>query len=162
MASSAICLDQNQNTISCSDPECTYGDCGSSSVQVTQGALCLDQNQNPVACADPECTYGDCAPNTGLGNIGAAMAGHADSGGTSLSTPSAGGATGGVSSSVLQTVSNLINASTRVITAPPKTSLTLGASGLNVSSSGSLFSNPLMLLLLAVIGVLLFGLLRKK
>jgi hypothetical protein len=48
------------------------------------------------------------------------------------------------------------------VSPPPKTSLTLGASGLSVSSAGSIFSNPLMLVLLAVIGVLLFGLFRKK
>ena len=55
-----ICLDQNENTISCTDPNCTYGDCGSSGSQITVGALCLDQGQNQVACTDPNCTYGDC------------------------------------------------------------------------------------------------------
>lgn len=60
LGQSAICLDQNQNTISCIDPNCTYGDCGSTESQVTSGALCLDQDENAVACADPNCTYGDC------------------------------------------------------------------------------------------------------
>lgn len=56
----AVCLDQHENMIPCSDPNCTYGDCGSSTAQVTVGALCLDQNQNQIACADPNCTFGDC------------------------------------------------------------------------------------------------------
>ena len=56
----AVCLDQNQNTISCADPECTYGDCGSTGPQVTVGSLCLDQQQNQIACTDPNCTFGDC------------------------------------------------------------------------------------------------------
>jgi hypothetical protein len=62
----AICLDQNQNTIDCSDPNCTYGDCGSTGPQLTTGSLCLDQNENQIACNDPNCTYGDCisAPTT--------------------------------------------------------------------------------------------------
>jgi len=64
LGQSSICLDQNQNTISCSDPNCTYGDCGASGPQVTSGALCLDQSENAVACADPECTYGDCTGPT--------------------------------------------------------------------------------------------------
>jgi hypothetical protein len=64
MASSAICLDSNQNSVSCSDPSCTYGDCGSSATQVSSGALCLDQNENAVACTDPNCTYGDCSSGT--------------------------------------------------------------------------------------------------
>jgi len=62
--SSAICLDQNQNTISCADPNCAYGDCGSTAPQVTAGPLCLDQDENAVACADPNCTYGDCGSGT--------------------------------------------------------------------------------------------------
>lgn len=62
----AVCLDQSQNTVSCLDPECTYGDCGSSAAQVTVGSLCLDQHENQVACADPNCTYGDCV---GAGTI---------------------------------------------------------------------------------------------
>lgn len=57
----AVCLDQNENTVSCADPECTYGDCGSTGAQVVVGALCLDQHENQVACTDPNCTYGDCA-----------------------------------------------------------------------------------------------------
>ena len=55
-----VCLDQNQNTIPCSDPNCTYGDCGSTGPQITVGALCLDQTQNQISCSDPNCTYGDC------------------------------------------------------------------------------------------------------
>lgn len=57
---SAICLDQNQNSIPCSSPDCTYGDCGSAGPQQTSGSLCLDQNQNQISCSDADCTYGDC------------------------------------------------------------------------------------------------------
>lgn len=57
----AVCLDQNENSVPCNSPECTYGDCGSSAAQVTVGALCLDQGQNQISCSSPECTYGDCA-----------------------------------------------------------------------------------------------------
>jgi hypothetical protein len=60
----AICLDQSQNTIACMDPNCTYGDCGSSDTQLVGGALCLDQSENQVPCSNPECTYGDCLPST--------------------------------------------------------------------------------------------------
>jgi len=56
----AICLDQNQNTIPCSSPDCTYGDCGAAGPQLSTGPLCLDQSQNQVPCSNPECTYGDC------------------------------------------------------------------------------------------------------
>lgn len=56
----AVCLDQNENTISCLDPNCTYGDCGSTAAQVTVGALCLDEHENQIACTDPLCTFGDC------------------------------------------------------------------------------------------------------
>lgn len=61
LGQAAVCLDQNQNSVPCSDPECTYGDCGSTAAQVTVGALCLDQSQNQVACTDPNCTFGDCS-----------------------------------------------------------------------------------------------------
>jgi hypothetical protein len=160
MAASAICLDQNQNSVSCSDPNCTYGDCGSTATQVTSGALCLDSNQNAVACSDPECTYGDCV-SSAAGAVG--LAGHAnENGGTSLTTPSAGGATSAGSTSVLSSIASLGSTITTAVTGPPKTTLTLGASGLQVSSLGSIFSNPLMLALLAVIAALLFGLFRKK
>lgn len=57
---SLICLDQAQNTIPCSDPDCAYGDCGGTGHQVMTGPLCLDQQENAVACADANCTYGDC------------------------------------------------------------------------------------------------------
>lgn len=88
MGSSAICLDGNQNTIPCSDPNCSYGDCGSTSTQVVSGSLCLDQNQNAVACADPECTYGDCtSPSSGAPAANpVAGAATTTSGGTSLGT----------------------------------------------------------------------------
>lgn len=56
----AICLDQTQNTIACTDPNCTYGDCGSTDWQQVSGPLCLDQSENQVPCSNPECTYGDC------------------------------------------------------------------------------------------------------
>jgi hypothetical protein len=166
MSTSAICLDQNQNSVSCSDPSCTYGDCGSTSTQVTSGSLCLDQDQNAVACSDPNCTYGDCTPSA-VGAIGLASASGSDNGITTLSAPHTGGAVAGTGSTstlsqVLSAVSSGANAATSIVTAPPKTSLTLGSSGLSISSAGSLFSNPLMLLLLAVITVLLFGLFRKK
>jgi hypothetical protein len=59
----AICLDQNQNTIDCSDPNCTYGDCGSSMHQITTGPLCLDEKENQISCLDPNCKFGDCVPN---------------------------------------------------------------------------------------------------
>lgn len=59
---SNICLDQNQNSVDCSSPECTYGDCGASGAQVTTGPLCLDQNQNQIGCASPDCSFGDCTP----------------------------------------------------------------------------------------------------
>lgn len=57
----SVCLDQNENTIACVDPNCTYGDCGSTGPQVSVGALCLDEHENQVDCASPLCTFGDCA-----------------------------------------------------------------------------------------------------
>ena len=56
----AVCLDQNENTIACMAPDCTYGDCGSNAEQQVGGSLCLDPGQNQVPCSSPECTYGDC------------------------------------------------------------------------------------------------------
>ena len=56
----SICLDQSQNTIACTDPDCTYGDCGSTDTQQVGGALCLDQSENQVPCSSVNCTYGDC------------------------------------------------------------------------------------------------------
>lgn len=162
MGSSAICLDQNQNSISCTDPDCTYGDCGATGVsQVTTGSLCLDQDQNAVACSDPDCTYGDCIA-TGVGAVGHAAASN-ENGGTALTTPSVGGATGAANTAALaNAAASLANTISTAVTGPPKTTLTLGASGLSVSSLGSIFSNPLMLILLAVIAALMFGLFKKR
>lgn len=62
----AICLDQNENSIACSDPNCAHGDCGSTAPQITIGSLCLDQQENQIACNDPNCTFGDCISSSGL------------------------------------------------------------------------------------------------
>jgi hypothetical protein len=160
-ASPAVCLDGNQNLISCLDPECTYGDCGSAGVAQISGDACLDSNQNPISCSDPECTYGDCTPSP-TAKIGlAAVSG--ENGPTSLSIPAAGGATSaGNTASLVNSFSNAITAASKVFTAPPKTSVSLGASGLSISSAGSLFSNPLMLALLAVIAFLIFAVWKKR
>ena len=56
----AICLNEQQNSISCLDPNCAHGDCGSTGPQITVGALCLDQQENQIDCTDPNCTWGDC------------------------------------------------------------------------------------------------------
>jgi len=56
----AICLDQSQHTVACTDPSCTFGDCGSTDTQQVGGSLCLDQSENQVPCSNPNCTYGDC------------------------------------------------------------------------------------------------------
>lgn len=52
-----------EQPISCLDPNCTYGDCGSTMPQL-QGPQCLGPTVNGVesqiACTDPMCTYGDC------------------------------------------------------------------------------------------------------
>lgn len=65
-AAPAICLDQSQNSVMCSDPNCTYGDCLAPAgvQQVTVGALCLDQSQNQIDCSNPNCTFGDCISST--------------------------------------------------------------------------------------------------
>lgn len=162
MASSAICLDQNQNTISCTDPSCTYGDCGATGVaQVTSGSLCLDSDQNAVACSDPECTYGDCT-STVAGSIGHAAV-STENGGSSLTNPNTSGANSAGSTAALAgAAASLASTITTAVTGPPKTTLTLGASGLTASSMGGLFSNPMMLGLLAVIAFLLFSMFRKK
>jgi hypothetical protein len=167
MASVAICLDQNQNTVACSDPSCTYGDCGSTGPQQLSGSLCLDQNQNQIACSDPNCTYGDCtaSPTTSLATaVGVSASGATGSAGMSnnvLQSPSAGGSVAGLNPTVVSSIGSIASAISNVVSPPPKTSLTLGASGLNLSSAGSLFSNPLMLGLLAVIAFLLFWGFRK-
>jgi hypothetical protein len=167
MGSMAICLDQNQNTIACADPDCTYGDCCtgidcySVGAQQTTGPLCLDQNQNQISCSDPNCTYGDCTDTT-AGVVGHAAASN-ENGGTALTTPSVGGATGAANTAALaNAAASLANTISTAVTGPPKTTLTLGASGLSVSSLGSIFSNPLMLILLAVIAALMFGLFKKR
>jgi hypothetical protein len=41
------CLDQNQNNIDCSSPECTYGDC-TDSVAVTGGVAASTVSPNPA------------------------------------------------------------------------------------------------------------------
>ena len=96
--------------------------------------------------------------------VGTAAAGATGSanGGNVLTTPSAGGATAGVNSGVVSSVASLASAISNVVSPPPKTSLNLGASGLSISSAGSLFSNPLMLALLGVIAFLLFWGFKKK
>jgi hypothetical protein len=168
MAASAICLDQNQNNVSCSDPNCTYGDCGSTGPQVTTGALCLDEDQNAVACADPNCAYGDCVATptptvaSATGVAASAATGSAGMSNNVLQAPSAGGNVAGMSPSTVSALGSVATAIGNIVSPPPKTSLSLGASGLSISSAGSLFSNPLMLGLLAVIAVLLFWGFRKK
>jgi hypothetical protein len=168
MAATAICLDNNENSVACSDPACAYGDCGSTGPQVTSGSLCLDENENAVACADPNCAHGDCVnANAAIGvAAGASVAsstGSASPATSTLTTPTAGGSTSGTNISALAgTAAQLANAVNNIVSPPPKTSLSLGASGLNLSSAGSLFSNPLMLALLAVIAFLLFWGFKKR
>lgn len=60
LGQAAVCLDENENTISCLSPDCAYGDCGSGAAQATVGALCLDEHENQVSCTDPNCSFGDC------------------------------------------------------------------------------------------------------
>jgi hypothetical protein len=59
----AVCLDDQEQPISCLDPTCTYGDCGSTA-PAAPGNACLGPTINGVetqiACTDPQCTYGDC------------------------------------------------------------------------------------------------------
>ena len=69
IGSKGICLDQNQNSISCTDPNCTYGDCGATGPQITSGSLCLDPKENQISCSDPTCTYGDCISPTQPPNV---------------------------------------------------------------------------------------------
>jgi hypothetical protein len=63
-AAPAICLNQAQNSVACSDPNCTFGDCGSNSPQITVGSLCLDSSENQIDCSDPNCTFGDCVSSS--------------------------------------------------------------------------------------------------
>lgn len=116
-AASAICLDQSQNTVPCSDPSCTYGDCGASGPQVTSGPLCLDQSENAVACADPNCTYGDCGSGTAGKSI--SKAGNILTAATSLPT---------------------VNRPSPVLTVPLNPSLYPSSTGLFLS--GSTFGLP--------------------
>lgn len=60
----AVCLDQNENNVPCTSPDCTYGDCGSTAAQVTVGALCLDESENQIDCSSPACAFGDCISGT--------------------------------------------------------------------------------------------------
>lgn len=60
----AICLDETENTVACTDPSCKYGDCGSTDWQQVGGPLCLDHAENQIPCSNPGCTYGDCLPST--------------------------------------------------------------------------------------------------
>jgi hypothetical protein len=146
MATSAVCLDQNQNAILCSDPDCTYGDCGSTAVQQTSGSLCLDQNQNPIACTDPNCTFGDCTASA-PGSVGALAATSSSSGGTSLPA----GTTG--------ILANLATAATNIATqaTAPKTTL---ATPLGTFSTGSL-SSIVPLLIAAILVFLIYRSTKK-
>lgn len=143
MATAAICLDQNQNSILCSDPDCTYGDCGSAAPQLGAGALCLDQNQNAVPCADPNCTFGDCTATASQSNP-VAVAAATSSGPTALS--------------------NLIASATSITSAAlttqnqPKTTI---VSPLGTFSSSGL-TNMLPLLLFVLVALFALGAFGKK
>jgi hypothetical protein len=158
MASLAICLDQNQNTINCMDPDCTYGDCGSTpQLQQSTGSLCLDANQNQVPCGDPSCTYGDCLSSP-TGSVGHASV-STENGASALSVPSAGGATNGISTSALLTsFANLGTAITNKVNNQPVYPYgTYGTSGFS-----TLFANPIFLIILVVLAFFAFGGMKKS
>jgi cobalamin biosynthesis Mg chelatase CobN len=73
MSAMAVCLDQAQNAIDCSDPNCTYGDCNSSSVAVTGGVAASTVAPNPsIASAGSQATQLSQAFST-LGQWGATI-----------------------------------------------------------------------------------------
>lgn len=61
-----VCLNQQQNAISCDDPGCAIGHCGTQVGPVPTFG-CLNQAEDTVLCTDPECTYGDCGPSLAPG-----------------------------------------------------------------------------------------------
>src|SRR5271166_4985753 len=138
MATSAVCLDQSQNAILCSDPDCTFGDCGSSAPQLTSGGLCLDQNQNSIACADPNCTFGDCTSTASQSNP-VAISAATSSGATALSQ-------------IISSATSVATSSLAAQTAPKTNIVTpLGS----FSSSG--ISSGLIFIILAIVAFVLFA-----
>lgn len=147
------CYDSNGNVI----------DCGTA----TSTSLCFDANQDEVDCS----SYSTLANNnvaapviqSQASAVGAASA-SSGNGSLSVTSPASGGSggTGLNYGSLAQSVASLANTVSTAVTGPPKTTLSLGASGLNISSLGSIFSNPLVLILLAGILLLTLGIFKKK
>ena len=150
MAAQAICLDSNQNQVSCNDDDCTYGPCGTATTTNSQtgNSACLDAGENPIACNDPSCTYGDCIDQTSAAaTVGKVAAANSLNGGGSTISPSSLGFLGTLAQAASTAYTSTVSP-TKVTTAPVS-GLPLGA------SSGTL-------LLLAAVGIVAFLLLGKK
>jgi hypothetical protein len=140
------CLDSQQNEVSCSDADCTYGNCGDVTTVNSQTGnnACLDSAQNTVQCTDPACIFGDCISTTGKSAqvTGAVQAAAASGSGPSLAS----------------TISSLgsIAAATYAQSTAPQSTLKVG--GLSLAApTGS--TTLLIVAAVAIVGFLAF---RKK
>lgn len=145
----AIAFDDNGNQVSCSDPSAT-------SCTDASGNYVNCPNGNPAGqVVSTELQGGSdvLAPSVGL----AAAGDH--SGALSLTAPSSGsGNAGGIATAAASLFANI----TSVITGKPTTpTATVGASGLSTNNN-SLFGNPIMLILLAVLAFFAFGALKHS
>jgi hypothetical protein len=150
MGSAAVCLDSNQNAVSCGDSDCTYGPCGAVTTVGSQtgATACLDQSENPVACTDPNCTYGDC--------ITSASASLNAVGSTAAKTSAGSGSSLGSELSALTSLATVGAAAYVATTSTPVVARAPIASGFSFSNLTS-GSGLILLLLLAVGAFFIFS-----
>lgn len=73
MSAMGVCLDQMQNSVDCSDPNCTYGDCNPDSVAVTGGVAANTVAPNPSIAAASGSASGLTQAFSTLGQWGATI-----------------------------------------------------------------------------------------
>jgi hypothetical protein len=146
MAASAICLDSNQDAVSCNDADCTYGPCGEATTSNSQtgNSACLDASESPIACNDPSCTYGDCIATAPGASTGLAAAASSLSGGGSNVAQSPLGIFSALSTAA---------ASAYAATVTPTRVTTPATTGLSIGSNSTL----LLLAGAVVVAFLVFG-----
>jgi hypothetical protein len=141
-AASPICLDSQQNVVSCEDTDCQLGPCGGGTVANSQtgSSGCLDSDETCVDCSSPSCTYGDCSDHSNTspakvasttGSLASAASGNAAPGNGGVSTSPLVSAT--LIGSLTQAATSAYAATLATQTTPKP--ITIGSASLGSSSS---------------------------
>lgn len=119
---------------------------------------CVDTNGTPCANS-PAQNAMEGYSNDGS-SVGIAFGSNSD-GGLSLTTPSAGGSHPGVSTGLLQSLTQFATSITNSVSGPSNTSLAPGSTRLSTGIS-SMFSSPIMIVLLAALAFFAFKAFKSR